>query len=175
MHERFRRIQTAVEVAVALVVVTSPLGAVDLNLAVREAVFMLADYLEPLVPDLQLASGIVPVAGISFAAITRILMNLTRNARKAMRGRSPEDSRLVIGTELCGERPNFWVSDNGCGMCHDQLAQLQQPIGDHNGEHGHGLLSVRALVREIGGLITVQSSPETGTTFRIVLPPALAR
>lgn len=156
--------------AVTLAIVTNPQTSFDLNQVVREAVFMLTDFIDPVVPDLQLASGVVPIVGIGVAAIARILMNLTRNARNAMRGNRNGDSELVIGTEICGLHSAFWVSDNGCGLSAAQLARFAEPIGDHNGDRGHGLLSVRATVQAIGGVVSVASSPETGTTFRVVLP-----
>jgi CheY-like chemotaxis protein len=67
------------------------------------------------------------------------------------------------------------VSDTGCGISETTLAHLfepyntTKPAGDGPGP-GLGLATVYGIVNQNGGAIDVESSPETGTTFRIYLP-----
>jgi signal transduction histidine kinase len=69
------------------------------------------------------------------------------------------------------DRVEFSVSDTGPGLSEQQRAQLFQP-GFTTKSHGSGLglTIVERIVNEHRGTITVDSSPGTGTTFRIRLP-----
>lgn len=63
------------------------------------------------------------------------------------------------------------VADTGAGIAPENLDQLFEPFftTKHNGT-GLGLPISRRIVQEHHGLITVESSPNKGTTFSIVLP-----
>jgi signal transduction histidine kinase len=71
----------------------------------------------------------------------------------------------------------YEVEDNGRGIApedHDRVFELFRRSGaqDVAGE-GIGLSHVRALVRRLGGEITLQSSLGKGTIFRVRLPKNL--
>lgn len=63
------------------------------------------------------------------------------------------------------------VADTGAGIAPENLPQLFEPFftTKHNGT-GLGLPISRRIVQEHRGLITVQSQPNKGTTFCILLP-----
>jgi len=65
------------------------------------------------------------------------------------------------------------VSDNGCGMDENTRNNAFLPFfttkKDGTGT-GIGLYIVNNLVQEMGGKITVQSEPGTGSTFRVSIP-----
>jgi CheY-like chemotaxis protein len=70
------------------------------------------------------------------------------------------------------------VSDTGRGIAADAMPRIFEPFfttrGDGTGS-GLGLAVVNGIVRRYHGLITVESTPGSGTTFRIfwpALPPA---
>ena len=67
------------------------------------------------------------------------------------------------------------MADNGRGIApqdHERIFELFRRSGaqDQPGE-GIGLAHVRALVRRLGGEITVQSELGRGTTFQVVALP----
>lgn len=114
--------------------------------------------------------------------IEQVLLNLTLNARDAMRA----GGRLVISvgfTELAdadlrdGRYVTLAVADDGHGMDGPTLAQIFDPFftTKRPGEGtGLGLAVVQGIIRQSGGQISVTSERGKGATFRILLPRAAA-
>jgi signal transduction histidine kinase/ligand-binding sensor domain-containing protein/CheY-like chemotaxis protein/HPt (histidine-containing phosphotransfer) domain-containing protein len=104
----------------------------------------------------------------------QILMNLVNNAIKFTR---EGFVRVVIDTEHRDEsaanlRLRFSVVDSGIGLTAEQQTRLFQPflqadnsITRHYGGTGLGLTICQRLVEQMGGTITVQSSPGKGSVF----------
>jgi nitrogen-specific signal transduction histidine kinase len=63
------------------------------------------------------------------------------------------------------------IKDNGIGISRENMARLFEPFftTKPNGT-GLGLLITQRIIQEHRGAITVQSEPDKGTTFRILLP-----
>jgi signal transduction histidine kinase len=120
----------------------------------------------------ELSHAIAPVVA-DRDRLKQILMNLVKNAAEAM----PQGGRITIGTRddvNYQGKPSveITVQDFGPGIPESVKARLFQPgVTTKHGDHvGLGLSIVQGLVREIRGDIECISSPETGTTFRILLP-----
>ena len=120
----------------------------------------------------ELSHAIAPVVA-DRDRLKQILMNLIKNAAEAM----PQGGRITIGTRddvNYQGKPSveITVQDFGPGIPESVKARLFQPgVTTKHGDHvGLGLSIVQGLVREIRGDIECISSPETGTTFRILLP-----
>jgi signal transduction histidine kinase len=106
-------------------------------------------------------------------ALEQVFGNLVDNAIKYQaKGRPPK-----IEVRSRPERDGsvlIEIEDNGRGIAehdHDRVFDLFRRAGvqDKQGE-GIGLAHVRALVRRLGGQITLTSELGTGTTFRVRLP-----
>jgi len=104
--------------------------------------------------------------------VRQILLNLVGNAIKFTR-----QGRVAVRVRLDGTSLVFAVEDTGIGMDADQQAVLFQPFqqGDLSmtrryGGSGLGLSISRALAEALGGHISVESAPGSGSTFRLVLP-----
>src|SRR5215831_779069 len=102
-------------------------------------------------------------------AFRRVLINLMQNAIEAM----PQGGELT----LRGQQADSWaclaVQDTGEGIAADQLSQLFVPFHTTKSDGtGLGLYVVREILAAHGGVITVTSTPGTGTTCLVMLPLA---
>ena len=109
-------------------------------------------------------------------ALEQIFSNLIDNALKYLKPGVPGDitvrGRTKLGFAI------FEIADNGRGIDpkdHQRIFDLFRRAGtqDRPGQ-GIGLAHVRALVRRLGGTMSVQSELNSGSTFTITLPIAWA-
>jgi signal transduction histidine kinase len=107
-------------------------------------------------------------------ALEQIFSNLIDNALKYLKPGVPGDisvrGRTKLGFAI------FEISDNGRGIDpkdHQRIFDLFRRAGaqDKPGQ-GIGLAHVRALVRRLGGTMSVSSELHSGSTFTITLPIA---
>jgi signal transduction histidine kinase len=117
---------------------------------------------------------IEPLPGIvsDRLALEQIFSNLIDNALKYLKPGVP-GAITVKGRSRLGFAI-FEISDNGRGIDpkdHQRIFDLFRRAGtqDRPGQ-GIGLAHVRALVRRLGGTISVASELHSGTTFTITLP-----
>lgn len=116
--------------------------------------------------------------------VDQILTNLCVNARDAISGVGtvrletanvtaafPETEGGAVGA------PRPWVcltvTDSGCGMSEDVLANLFEPFFTTKGlgsGTGLGLATVYGIVKQNRGHLQVSSAPGQGTSFRLYLP-----
>ncbi|WAJ28663.1 CHASE domain-containing sensor histidine kinase [Antarcticirhabdus aurantiaca] len=106
-------------------------------------------------------------------AVEQIFANLLDNALKYRSEERPPEVRIEAHVDA-RDRAVFTVTDNGRGIApqdHRRIFELFRRSGkqDKPGE-GIGLAHVKALVRVLGGRITVSSELGRGTRFTIALP-----
>ncbi len=117
--------------------------------------------------------------------IHQVLMNLCTNAAYAMRD---EGGFLEVGLDQVvfprhvpvphpelepGTYVRLTVRDSGCGMDPETVERIFEPYftTKPKGEGtGLGLSVVHGIIRGHGGVITVESKPEEGSTFQIYFP-----
>jgi PAS domain S-box-containing protein len=108
--------------------------------------------------------------------LEQILFNLATNARDAM----PTGGALTITTadgpgDADGEWVEVRVEDDGCGMDAETSSQAFEPFFTTKDRGtGLGLATVRDIVAQDGGAISLESTPGGGTRVTIRLP-ALGR
>ncbi|AWL96348.1 MULTISPECIES: sensor histidine kinase [Bradyrhizobium] len=107
-------------------------------------------------------------------ALEQIFSNLIDNAIKYLKRGVPGEIRIRGRTKL--GYAIFEISDNGRGIDpkdHQRIFDLFRRAGtqDKPGQ-GIGLAHVRALVRRLGGTMSVSSELDAGSTFTITLPIA---
>jgi signal transduction histidine kinase/ActR/RegA family two-component response regulator len=118
--------------------------------------------------------------------LEQVVMNLAVNARDAM----AEGGRLSITLENVhsaslgvlqdrsargGQSVSMTVSDTGCGMDAETRSRIFEPFfttKEQGRGTGLGLAMVCGIIEQSGGSIAVDSQPNRGTSFRILLPRA---
>ena len=131
--------------------------------------------------QLSVKAGEKPVTVEGDASVlTRVLLNLVKNANEAMP--TPGRVDVALGTVTlaretegvrAGECAVISVSDSGVGMDESTLGQLFQPFYTTKGNgqgHGLGLATSYGLIRQLGGTIRVTSTPKVGSRFEVLLP-----
>jgi two-component system cell cycle sensor histidine kinase/response regulator CckA len=117
--------------------------------------------------------------------LERVIINLVVNAADAIVGPGAitidvETSQLDRrAADVADVQPGTFaviaVKDTGSGMSPDTLAHVFEPFftTKPSGQGtGLGLATVFGIIRQAGGQIDVESAPQRGTTFRILLPAA---
>jgi signal transduction histidine kinase len=109
-------------------------------------------------------------------AVEQIFGNLIENAVKYLDPNRP--GRIVVRGADLGHSIRYEIEDNGRGIDpkdFERIFDLFRRSGtqDRSGE-GIGLAHVRALVRRLGGTITVSSRLGEGSVFTVVLPKHLS-
>jgi len=110
--------------------------------------------------------------------LQQILLNLLSNAVKF----SPERGAVEIHCEQAGGHHTVRVSDQGCGIPPEILAQLGKPFVQAEGVFvrkyqgtGLGLAISFRLAKMIGALLTIDSTEGVGTTATLTLQAASLR
>lgn len=104
-------------------------------------------------------------------SLSQALMNLCTNARDAM----PDGGKLIIKGKLEGSRIVVTVSDTGQGLDREAVEKCfdpfftTKPIGKGT---GLGLSTTYGIIKSHEGLISVDSRPNRGATFKIHFPAA---
>ncbi|MGI9113541.1 MAG: hypothetical protein DLM52_06265 [Chthoniobacterales bacterium] len=105
---------------------------------------------------------------IDRARFIRVLSNLIKNSRDAMRG----GGILTMTTDLVQDQVVIRVSDTGVGIPAEVLPKVFEPFVTH-GERagtGLGLAIARSVIEAHGGKISISSVSGNGTTVDIRLP-----
>jgi PAS domain S-box-containing protein len=122
--------------------------------------------------------------------LRQIVMSLVGNASEAIGERPGEITvtttvthvprsllaACVAGAGLpAGDYVILKISDTGCGMAPETLTRIFDPLfTTKTASLGLGLSAVLGIVRNHGGALHVSSTPGSGSTFRLMLPPATA-
>lgn len=149
------------------------LEEVDLSMAVRDV----AELVQPLADAKKLALSVdLPETPILFATdaakFRQIVLNLAANAVKftsvgEIRLRLAEEDRAIV----------LSVSDTGRGVSPEEAEHLfesfwqaSSPTVEQTRGTGLGLAITRQLAQLMGGDVSVESTPGTGSTFTVRLP-----
>ena len=97
----------------------------------------------------------------------RALSNLILNAIDAL----PQGGEIIVQSKSFANRVELSVSDTGSGLTPEECGRLFTPYYTTK-QHGTGLglAIVQSVVSDHGGRISVESTKQGGTTFRIELP-----
>lgn len=110
------------------------------------------------------------VLAVDSEKIERVFFNLVSNAFKF----TPAGGKISVEYHLEDNEFIFSVSDTGKGMSGSELGKIFDKfyrIDSLNSKgSGIGLFLSKAFVEQHGGTITVESTPDVGTTFTVKIP-----
>ena len=147
----------------------------DLAAIIRRVLDANAYPLQPLY-DIEARLPDKLVATVEPERIENVIENLVINGLEAMGSKG--GGRLTVEA---GTMPNdlvfFSVADTGIGMSEEfKKTRLFRPFSTtKNKGIGLGLFTCKEIVETHGGRLEVDSSPNSGTRFRVVLPSSLFR
>lgn len=106
--------------------------------------------------------------------LSQVLLNLLVNALQAVEAAGRvEGGKIRVASRLVGDELVVEVADNGCGIAPHDLPRLfdpfftTKPVGEGT---GLGLSITHSIVTGHGGRVEVDSRPNDGSCFRIILP-----
>jgi two-component system, OmpR family, phosphate regulon sensor histidine kinase PhoR len=109
--------------------------------------------------------------------LAQVLQNLVHNAIKYGR----RDGTVAVTVRHQGPQVAVVVADNGIGIAPEHLPRLTErfyrvsaKVSRERGGTGLGLAIVKHIVNRHGGEMRIESTPDKGSTFTILLPVARA-
>jgi two-component system C4-dicarboxylate transport sensor histidine kinase DctB len=153
---------------------TASKQATDLGAAIRYALSLVDYRICEQDVSLQVSVPERPVYVIGNGVrLEQVIVNLISNALDAMRERPRR--QLIIDLERGEGSASLKVSDTGRGIAPEYVSSVFDPFyttKDVGQGLGLGLSISYGIIQDMGGEITLQSTLDQGTTFRIVLPLA---
>ncbi len=176
LEESVRHIREIVSRQQSLSGLSGVLEEISLSQLVEDAVLINGDSLQrhDIVVERDFADA--PLVMLDKLKLLQILVNLIRNAMDAVvSGRAGGRKIMVEVAAGEPERVVIKVSDNGCGISHENTARLftygftTKPEG-----HGFGLHASAVAAKELGGSLTaVSAGLGEGACFTVELPVGL--
>jgi two-component system sensor histidine kinase HydH len=98
--------------------------------------------------------------------LRQIITNIIQNSIDAVK----ESGIVSVKAEKTNDKIIIIISDNGCGMDADTKAKAFKPFFTTKAQGtGLGLAVVEKLTKSIGGTVELESEPQKGTVFRIIM------
>jgi len=112
----------------------------------------------------------MPLVLVDEDQIKQAVLNLLVNARQAM----PEGGELIVRMRRLGNEVELSITDTGVGMTEEQQKRcFEEYWSDKKGGTGLGLSTVKRIVEEHAGSVTVVSEVGQGSSFCMYLPLAV--
>lgn len=105
--------------------------------------------------------------------VAQVFLNLLVNAADAVE--QQDEGRITVETTVADDRLIVEISDNGCGIDDEVADRMFDPFFTTKSPQrgtGLGLASAQSVVESHDGVLTFESTPGVGTTFRVELPVA---
>lgn len=127
----------------------------------------------PVALAVQLEAGDTAVP-IDPDRMRRVVINLIENAVHALAELPPErDRRITVRTQAIEGELVLTIADSGPGIAPETLERIFEPLfSTKSFGTGLGLPTVKQIVNQHGGIISVDSAPGRGTCVTVRLPLA---
>lgn len=151
------------------------LRPVDLNTVIKDAFVIVKELLTDHSIELKMDLNPLPPVLGSAIRLEQVVINLVTNAKDAM----PNGGALTIETRTIETGGISFASmtfrDTGSGIPKEILGRIFDPFfttKEAGKGTGLGLSISYGIIKEHNGDISVESEPQKGTVFNIILPPA---
>jgi signal transduction histidine kinase len=149
----------------------------QLNSVTAEVVELMQSRAKELNVALEYApAATMPIATFDPEGLHRAILNVITNAIDACAER--EGGRVAVATSYSAEQGMFRVivEDNGGGIESDDIERIFLPFASNKGSRGTGLgLPVsQKILKEHGGQILVNSTPDVGSKFTLEFPASIS-
>ena len=109
----------------------------------------------------------LPPLWIDQELLRNCILNFVSNAAQAM----PNGGTMTLGAELEGNQVKLTFADQGEGISQEDISKIFQPyFTTKDLGIGLGLAITERIIKEHGGEIRVDSTPDKGTLFTVRLP-----
>jgi signal transduction histidine kinase len=147
-------------------------------IALNERLQALVEFHDPEMRDAGLSLRFYPDGAVTqvlgdWDHLQAAFVNLLRNAKDA----TPAGGQILVSTVRDGRDVLVRVTDTGAGIAPELQPRVFEPyFSTKKAGTGLGLPTVRRVVEEHGGSLTMESEPGKGTQFtvRLPAPPAAA-
>jgi len=150
----------------------------DINTSIKNAVSMISEQFKHrgINLNLQLEENLQMIPGNTFK-FEQVILNLLSNAKDALLDKktvSAETFEMMIQIRSYHENGNIHVdiADNGAGISEEDVDHIMLPFyttKDAGKGTGLGLSISYQIIKEMNGSIEIASTPNQGTTFKIIL------
>ncbi|MCB0291161.1 MAG: HAMP domain-containing histidine kinase, partial [Calditrichaeota bacterium] len=116
--------------------------------------------------------GELPAVACFPGELNQVIMNLLLNAIQAI----PEKGTITIETGFCSGQVQVSITDTGIGIPPEQMERLFDPVFTRRGARvkaGLGLFTSYHIMQHHRGILTAESEPGKGSTFRMTFPSDL--
>lgn len=119
----------------------------------------------------------IPKIKSDISQLQQVFLNLITNAIDAHKDKPYGSIRISTKKELPPNGVSVTITDTGCGIHEKDIGYIfdpfysTKPVGKGT---GLGLSICHTIIQNLGGEITVQSTPGEGTEFKISLPVDIA-
>lgn len=138
----------------------------DVNAVIREVMTLYESFGSRI--RLELGRDIPPIVGDA-AQLRQVIHNLLQNAQDALTG-VPSPS-IVVSTQRVDGQVRLSVADNGSGFPEHLRARIFEPyVTTKPGGTGLGLVIVKKIIEEHGGVVSIANLPGGGARVTATLP-----
>ncbi len=137
-------------------------------------------WLEEVLNDQRLPDGVIlrrefgaggPLVSFDPERMRRVIVNLVENAAQAMVDQDGRERAITVRTRVNADMLEVAVEDTGPGIARDILGKVFEPLfSTKSFGTGLGLPTVRQIVEQHGGTVTIASEVGHGTKVAIRLP-----
>jgi two-component system, NtrC family, sensor kinase len=149
------------------------IGEVNVNESIDQCLLMLGESISRLSIAVERRFALVPPLRAAVAHINQVFLDLLSNGVDAIEAAGRGAGRIEVATQHLDGAILIEISDNGNGISPTDLSRIFDPFFTTKAPGkgtGLGLSVCQRVITEHGGRIELDSNPESGTCFRILLP-----